>query len=287
MQPARTPRRTALVIGGSGGLGSLVVSRLLADGWRVFATMRSPERRARLDEVVAAAGADPSELTVVGFDLRVVGSIEQAVVAAQGCAAYSLDAVVACAGVLVAGPFEEVPAEVTRHVMEVNYFGLVETVRVALPALRAAHGRIVVMSSDSGFCGTAGLASYTASKFALEGWAESLALELDPLGVRLSIIEAGPFRSGIYGATDLYGTGGDSPYARLSDINRRALDELATSAPDAGPVVAAVAQALSARRPRLRYVIGREAKILSVCKRLFPERIFRLIARKLTGTAGW
>jgi NAD(P)-dependent dehydrogenase (short-subunit alcohol dehydrogenase family) len=279
--------KTALVTGASGGLGSLVTAALVRDGWRVFATVRDPTRRERLDAALAAVGADASRLTLVAADLESSSSIGRAVSAALAEVNHALDAVVPCAGVLVSGPFEEAPPDATRRVMEINYFGVVETVRATLPALRNARGRIVLISSDSGFCGTPGLASYTASKFALEGWAESLSDELAPFGVHISLIQSGPFKSGIYDAARSHRGTADSPYARLSDISDRALQALQADAPPAEPVVAAVIRALSVQRPRLRYIVGREAWLLSVTRRLVPDNLFRRIARRLTGMHEW
>jgi NAD(P)-dependent dehydrogenase (short-subunit alcohol dehydrogenase family) len=153
--------------------------------------------------------------------------------------------------------------------------------------VRAAHGRIVLISSDSGLVGTAGFAGYTASKFALEGWGESLADELRPFGVRVSIIEPGPFRTGIAAAADLNRGSDNGPYARLTAMAERGLDELANRSPEPAPVVDAAIRALTSARPRLRYPVGREARTISAARGILPEPAFRWLARRLTGTAGW
>ncbi len=249
--------------------------------------MRDPNSRVALDQTVAAAGAPPSNVIVLPLDVQSQDSITAAVSHAFAITGNRLDAVIACAGILVAGPFEATPLDAMRDVMEVNYFGLTETVRATLPGLRATHGRIVLISSDSGFCGTAGLSGYTASKFAVEGWGESIAHEVEPLGVRLSIIEPGPFASDIFTGAQIHHGQPDNPYAPLSEISEASIRSLAENAPSAEPVVAAVMRALSARDPRLRYPVGREARLLSACRRLLPELVFRRIARRMTGMQDW
>ena len=134
-----------------------MAAQLAADGWRVFATMRDPIARASLDRAIGSVGADTANLTVLPLDVRSRESIAAAAAAVFTRTGDRLDALIACAGILVAGPFEETPLEAMRSVMEVNYFGVIETVRATLPGLRAAGGRIILVSSDSGFCGTARL----------------------------------------------------------------------------------------------------------------------------------
>jgi NAD(P)-dependent dehydrogenase (short-subunit alcohol dehydrogenase family) len=279
--------RVALVIGASRGLGKLIAAELAIRGWRVIATARDPSARQGLDEAAAAAGADPASLTILPLDVQSSDSIAAAVSEALTLTGDCLDAVIASAGVLIAGSFEETPSEAMRRVMDVNYFGLAETVRATLPAVRAVRGRVVLISSDSGFCGTAGLSGYTASKFALEGWGESLADEVAPLGVKVSIIEPGPFKSEIFSRSQIYRGSPNSPYARLARLTDDALQRLEAGAPPAQPVVAAVMRALSSRNPRLRYPVGAEARVLYACRGLLPERAFRRVARRVTGTSDW
>jgi NAD(P)-dependent dehydrogenase (short-subunit alcohol dehydrogenase family) len=280
-------RRSVLITGTSRGLGKVVAAQLAAMGWQVVATMRDPAARQGLDEAAAAAGADPARLSVVPLDVERHESIVAAVDQALALTGNRLDAVVASAGILVAGPFEETPVQAMRRLMEVNYFGLTETVRATLPNLRAARGRVVLVSSDSGYCGTAGLTGYTASKFAVEGWGESLADELAPLGVRVSIVEPGPFGSAIFNSAEIHTGAPDGPYAQLGELTADALRKLERAAPPADPVVAAIVRALSSRHPRLRYRAGGEAHVLWACRRLLPERAYRSLARRITGTSRW
>jgi NAD(P)-dependent dehydrogenase (short-subunit alcohol dehydrogenase family) len=275
--------RVVLITGASGGFGRLIAAGLAAGGWRVFATMRDPDARARLDEAVLARGADPSGVRVLALDVLRPDSIDAAVAQVLEESAGRLDAVVANAGILVAGAFEDTPAAAMRAVMETNYFGLIETVRATLPALRAARGRIVLMSSDSGLCGTPALSGYTASKYAIEGWGESLAHEVRPLGVAVSMIEPGPFRTEIFAKHGVHRGPPDGPYAALADVAEAALRTAALQAPDPSAIVGAVEKALSARKPGLRYPVGREAWLITVARRVLPDRVFGLLVLRATG----
>jgi NAD(P)-dependent dehydrogenase (short-subunit alcohol dehydrogenase family) len=281
---AATPGgRVVLITGASGGFGRLIAAALAGGGWRVFATMRDPDARGRLDEEVLARGADPSSVRVPALDVLSPESINAAVSQVLEESAGRLDAVVANAGILVAGAFEDTPADAMRAVMETNYFGVIETVRATLPALRAARGRIVIMSSDSGLCGTPALSGYTASKYALEGWGESLAYEVRPLGVAVSMIEPGPFRTDIFAKRGVHRGPSDGPYAALADVAEATLRTAGLQAPNPDAVVRAVGKALSARNPRLRYPVGREAWLIAAARRFLPDRIFGFVLLRATG----
>jgi NAD(P)-dependent dehydrogenase (short-subunit alcohol dehydrogenase family) len=276
-----------LVTGASRGMGRMIAAGLAARGWRVFATMRDPRARAGLDAAVRAAAANPANVTVSELDVRRPQSIEDAVSGVLERTGGRLHACVANAGIFVAGAFEDTPLAAMHEVMETNYFGTIETVRAALPALRATRGRVVLISSDSGLCGTPGMSGYTASKYAIEGWGESVAYELEPFGVGLSIIEPGPFKTDIFATLAVHRGPPAGAYAELTRLLEESLQTLGRTAPPADPVVAAVVKALSARRPRLRYPVGREARMLSACKGILPERLFGAVVARATGIAGW
>jgi NAD(P)-dependent dehydrogenase (short-subunit alcohol dehydrogenase family) len=292
--PRPRPRRRApadthdvLITGASRGFGRLIAAGLAARGWRVFATMRDPDARDGLDSAVTAAGADPRNVTVLSLDVLRTDSIEAAVSRVLERTGGRLDAVIPNAGILVAGAFEDTPADALRRLMDTNYFGVIETVRATLPALRAAHGRIVLISSDSGLCGTPALSGYTASKYAIEGWGESVAYEVEPLGVSLSIVEPGPFKTDMLSMSEVHRSPSGGPYAALGDITESTLRTIGSNAPAPDPVVAAVVKALSAKKPRLRYPVGTEARLISACKGVLPARVFGLVVRSATGMRRW
>jgi NAD(P)-dependent dehydrogenase (short-subunit alcohol dehydrogenase family) len=274
--------RVALITGTSGGFGRLIAARLAAEGWLVFATMRDPGARQALDEAVERARADASRVEVLALDVLDRDSIEAAASAALARTGGRLDAVVANAGVAVVGAFEDTSPESMRAVMNANYFGVIDTLRATLPALRASRGRIVIISSDSGIVGAPGLSGYTASKFAVEGFSESLAHEIEPFGVSLSLIEPGAFRTGIWdnGVIERRDAG---PYRALGEMVEVAWRRAGERAGPPDAVVTAVVRALNSRRPKLRYPVGRDARLAATLQRALPDRVRMAYVRRSSG----
>jgi NAD(P)-dependent dehydrogenase (short-subunit alcohol dehydrogenase family) len=265
------PRRVVLITGASRGLGRATAERLETNGWQVFATARDapsdPTRR-------SPNGSDQrgGELIRLRADVRDAGSVRTALSALLALTRGRLDAVVANAGIAAVGTFEDTPTDVMVELMETNYFGVLNTIRETLPALRASKGRIVVMSSDSGVYGTPGLSGYSASKFAVEGWAESIAYELRPYGIRVSIIRPGAFRSTIW-QSRIY-TPSEGPTRELAETLAANWRAAADQAGDPARVAAAIEQALRSRNPRLHYTVGNDARRAVALRRALPDRLF-------------
>ena len=185
-----------------------------------------------------------------------------------------IDAVVTCAGWGLAGSVEQTPMADARAQMETNFFGTVRVVTAALPTLRERHGRIVVMSSIGGVIGLPFQAYYSASKFALEGWAEAMAWEVKPFGVGVTLVEPGNFRTGFTASRRTVDVDGDDPYARASAtaISKMESDEQGGNDPRA--VAEAVAKVLTATRPPRRLSVGPAGERAGVmAKRLLPNRL--------------
>ena len=165
--------RSVLITGTSSGIGQTTAIALAKRGWRVFATMRDLIKRSLLDQALRDAGVhDVAE--VMQLDVASKASIQAATEAILSRTGNKLDAVVHNAGVAAAGAMEDVPEAQLRRVMETNFFGVVELTRALLPAFREQRsGRIVIVTSEAAFMGQPTNSIYCASKWALEGWAES------------------------------------------------------------------------------------------------------------------
>src|ERR1017187_1858690 len=162
------PDKIALITGSSSGFGLLTSIELAKAGFRVVATMRDLGRRERLDQ------------------------------AATGVAAL-LDVLVNNAGFAVAGFAEDIKLEELRQQFETNFFGAVAMTKAALPTMRRQRsGHIIQVSSISGLHGSVTVSSYSASKHALEGWSESLRMEVSSLGIKVVLIEPGAFQTDIW-----------------------------------------------------------------------------------------
>jgi NAD(P)-dependent dehydrogenase (short-subunit alcohol dehydrogenase family) len=266
--------RLALVTGASSGIGRATAQRLVAAGWTVLAGVRN------------SADAPP-QTTPVELDVTDSAAVAAAARQVDG----ELHGLVNNAGISVAGPLELVPMEDFRRQIEVNLLGQVALTQALLPALRATRGRIVLVSSVGGRVAQPFLSPYAASKFGLEAVADSLRVELHRTGVRTALIEPGAvdtpiWDKGLAGADelesrvppelrDIYAPGIEAMKKFAADAPKRAVP------PD--KVAEAIEHALTASRPRTRYVVGREARMMIALHRLLPDRAFDAVVRRVGG----
>lgn len=213
--PATPPASPVWFITGcSTGLGRVLVQELLAAGHRVAASARQPGSLAGLDP------GDPARFLALRLDVTDPGHVAAAV---DSAAAHfgRLDVLVNNAGYGVVGALEEVPEPEIRRVFETNVFGLMAVTRAVLPVMRAQGSGVVLnISSIAGFTATPGFGIYNATKFAVEGLSEALALDVAKLGIRVHIVEPGPFRTDFAGRSIV-----DTPvleaYASTTGATRR------------------------------------------------------------------
>lgn len=195
-----------------------------------------------------------------------------------------IDALVASAGWGLAGAVERTGMDDARAQLETNFFGVARVVQAALPAMRAqGGGRIVLISSIGGLIGLPFQAYYSASKFAVEGFAEALSYEVFPFGVTVSLVEPGNVRTD-FSASRRTIAGGDDPYAQAGAdaVNRMARDEANGITPDR--VAATVERVLRARHPPFRCSVGKAGERIGLpAKRLLPFRVFEAAARSSLG----
>jgi len=287
------PGDGVLVTGAAGSLGLETSLALAERGFRVFAGAREEGQRAAIREAAAKRGLS---LETVALDITDESSVAAAVRTAAGSRG-GLFGLVNNAAVNLRGYFEDLGEEEIRRVFEVNLHGTLRVTRHVLPLLRAAgRGRIVVMSSVAGRIASMGLTAYVASKFALEGFAESLALEVAPLGVRVVLVEPGIVKTDIWDKNRRIAARALEPGSPYREWFRRAeeqADRLVRSSRLAPADVAAVVlRALTDPRPRLRYTVGRRASLVMALRRYLPGETFeRLyygeVLRRVTGRRGF
>ena len=189
-----------------------------------------------------------------------------------------LDAVVHNAGIAVGGAFEDLDDEHIRRVMEVNFFGMLALTKRLLPTFRAQRrGRIVIISSEAAFSGQPGNSPYSASKWAIEGWAEALAYEVEHFNIEIVLIEPGAYRTNIWESSPRVKPK-DSAYRPLVRHLEAAVDTyVAKAARDPEEVANAVARALEAQRPRFRNAVGPTAKFGHFARGKLPSSVIRKI----------
>lgn len=275
--------RSVLITGTSTGIGQVTVVTLASRGWRVFATMQDLEERGQLDEAVKQANVQ-DRVIVEKLDVTSAASIGSAVTAVLAKTGNELEAVVHNAGIAVAGAFEGIPESELRNVMETNFFGVLALTRALLPTFRAQkRGRLVIVSSEVAFMGRPTISLYCASKWALEGWAEAITYELEPFGIKVILIEPGPYRTEIWDRAPRFQPP-DSPYhAWVQHVLHAGISHATRVARDPKEVAIAIAGALESRRPGFRYPVGPSARVAHFLKGKLPSSLLRKIIKLSLG----
>jgi NAD(P)-dependent dehydrogenase (short-subunit alcohol dehydrogenase family) len=272
---------TVLVTGASSGIGEATALHLKELGFDPVAAVRKDEDAARL----AASG-----LRTVRLDVTDSGSIAAA---RDELGGGPLAGLVNNAGIAVAAPLEFLPLDQLRHQLETNLIGQVAVVQAFLPALRAGRGRIVNVSSIGGRVALPLVGAYNASKFALEAVSDSLRRELLSQGVDVIVIEPGGVKTPIWRKGDELASRmraemppeAERHYGDLIEALRRQTVKIATETGiEAREVAETIGGALTAKRPRARYLVGRDAKLRAAAAKVLPARVMdRLVARALGG----
>lgn len=273
-----------VITGASTGIGEACALRLDKLGFYVFAGVR---KDADGERVKAQASG---RLTPVIIDVTDAASIEAAANTVSNAAEGGLAGLVNNAGISVPGPLEFLPIDGLRRQLEVNVVGQIAVTQAFLPLIRKRRGRIVNMGSIGGRMATPFIGAYNASKFAMEALTDALRQELRPWGIHVSIVEPGSIATPIWAkaqatgdelektlsaqATSLYG----SSVAALREAARKF--EAAGIPPD--EVARFVEHALTARTPKTRYVVGRDAQLQRMLIKVAPDRLRdRLVAQQL------
>jgi len=266
---------SVLITGASTGLGLATAVYLAEQGFKVYASMRDLGKRTALDEAAAHRGV---QLHVLQLDITKKDEIEKAVCTVVERSG-GIHGLVNNAGIGLRGYFEDLSEEEIYRLFEVNVFGTMAVTRAALPHMRAARrGRIVIISSVAGRIGSPSGSAYCATKFAQEAFGESLAQEVVPFGVYVSLVEPAIIKTGRWGVNRGIAKGALDPespyYAWFRETERLANWLVETSPVKPADVARAVHTALTARRPRLRYMVGRRAGLVVTLRRYLPGGLF-------------
>jgi NAD(P)-dependent dehydrogenase (short-subunit alcohol dehydrogenase family) len=276
--------RSVVITGASRGLGLASAARLYTRGWHVVAAMRSPQ--AGLERLRAATGAVPGDprLTAVRLDLNDADSVASAGKAITE-AAGAPDAVVHNAAYITVGCVEEVPSHLVEQIFTTNVIGPIQLTRALLPAMRqAGHGRIVIVSSVGGIRGMPATSLYSATKGAIERWAEALAQEIAPFGLGVSVLTAGTFRTDVYDENYTQSHADrQGPYAPHHAALDRIGERVIRSAKPPERFAVALERALEKDAPFARHAVGTEAHIMLMASRLLPASVLHSATRAMTG----
>ena len=260
---------SVLVTGANRGIGLAITRHLSARGWDVYATARS---EGALAELGTMPGVHPTRLDIT--DRASLDALSAQLPA-------ELDGLVNNAGIIVNGPVEGLTLDDLSRQLDVNVTAQIGVTHAVLPRIRAAKGRIVFISSVSGLIATPGTGAYNASKFALEALADALRMELRPWGIRVSLVEPWPIRTDMWGgALEQH----DAMVVALTEEHRvlyaphlagtrKLLGRMQKLAADPQKVVDAVDHALTARRPKSRYLLDASSRIQKTVMGLTPTPI--------------
>ncbi|HEX5090264.1 MAG TPA: oxidoreductase [Nocardioides sp.] len=268
--------KVALVTGGSSGIGEQTALGLLRAGFTTYAVARRVDRMAGLE----AEGVHTFAMDVTADDSMVVGI--QRIIAEQG----RIDVLVNNAGYGSYGAVEDVPLEEARRQFEVNLFGLARLVQLVTPSMREHHyGRIINISSIGAVIYEPFGAWYHATKFAVDGFSDSLRVELRPFGIDVVIVHP----AGIVtewneiARTSLVERSKDGAYAASAAKAAKAMASVDNPRMSSGPEVVArtIVKAATARRPRSRYSTGKGASTVMTARRALPDRAFDAIMTRM------
>lgn len=268
-------KKTILITGTSTGIGRATALLFAKKGWNVIATMRSPEKETELNKV--------ENITVSRIDIEDSANIEQTIHAAIEKFG-KIDIIVNNAAFAQFGPFEAITPEQVRKQFEVNVFGTMNVIRSILPHFRAnKDGMIVNISSAGGRIGLPLMSMYMASKFALEGFSESLSYELASQNIVVKIIEPGgvdtPFNTKAFGefAQNPAITDYDNYIAAYNKVVAGMMDNLSTAEEIAEDVYTAVTDGTD----NLRYAVGEDAKGWIKARTSMPDTEYTKHMREL------
>lgn len=268
--------KSVLITGASSGIGLATAKYFASQGWKVFASMRNPDACSSLDQL--------PNVSKLSLDVTSTPSIASAIEAICKQSP-TLDVLVNNAGYGLAGVFEACSPEQVRKQFETNFFGLVETTRHCLPIFRKQeHGVIVNVSSVGGRTTIPLYSLYHATKFAVEGFSESLSYELGPLGIRVKLVEPGAVRTDFAGRSADFADISKFPaYAGYQNRVIAKLKEAAEQGAAAEEVARDIFNAATSSGAQLRYVSGRQAKFYLALQRMVPGKLYRGLITKAFG----
>jgi len=276
--------KIAVVTGSSSGIGLMTTVELALNGYRVVATMRDLGRRARLEEAAQKAGVH-ERLDLRRIDITEIDSLAEiinGIVRDHG----RIDVLVNNAGFGTGGFAEDMSLAELRQQMETNFFGNVAMTKAVLPVMRAQRsGHIIQITSVAGRMAAPLLGAYAASKFALEGWSEALRIEVHSLGIRVVLVEPGDYDTDIWDRNVVIARQALDPNSPNKERSQRFVEFVKSRASkrrDPREVARLVVRIAKDSNPKLRYVIGPDAKAQLLWRALLPWRRYERMMAKVT-----
>jgi NAD(P)-dependent dehydrogenase (short-subunit alcohol dehydrogenase family) len=266
-------KRVAVVTGSSSGIGLETALLLARSGFQTYATMRNLKKSQNITEI---ANIENLPLTVIQLDVDDDRSVKDAIspIVTEN---KRIDVLVNNAGYGLFSPIEDVTLSQVKEQFETNFFGVVRVTREVLPIMRKQRkGTIVNVSSGAGRVGIPVLSAYAATKFALEGFSESMRYELKEWGINIVIIEPGAIKTKVFEnvKTGDVRSSSESPYADLIERASKGFGKMMDNSSAPKLVAEAILNAITSKEPEIRYVVGDDAEYMMKIRKNSTDKEF-------------
>jgi NAD(P)-dependent dehydrogenase (short-subunit alcohol dehydrogenase family) len=263
----------AVVTGSSSGIGFEIALTLARNGFQTYATMRN---LAKSENIKSIASKENLPIHIEQLDVIDNNSVTNAIQAIVS-KADRIDVLVNNAGYALAGAFEDLAIEEIKAQYETNFFGLIRTTQAVLPIMRKQKsGTIVNISSGAGRFGYPTGSAYVSTKFAVEGLSESMAYELEPLGIKVILVEPGVIKTNIANGMVIAkkSQNSNSPYSQIMQKMSTSFEHMLENASSPDLVAKVVLQAVTSENPSLRYLAGKDVEMWVEAKRNMSDDEF-------------
>ena len=271
-------KKIAIITGSSSGFGLLTTLELAKKDYLVIATMRNLEKQANLLSQATQLNL-LHNITVQQLDVTDQNSIHNFQLFLKEI--NKVDLLINNAGYANGGFVEEIPVEEYRKQFETNFFGAISITQLVLPYMREQKsGKIINISSISGQVGFPGLSPYVSFKYALEGWSESLRLEVKPFGIDVALVEPGSYNTNIWEVGKQLATNQSdttSPYKEYMDKIQKHINSGSDTFGNPIDVANKIVEIAESKRTNLRYPIGKGVKFMIFAKKILPWRLWEYL----------
>ncbi|MBF7155461.1 short-chain dehydrogenase [Bacillus anthracis] len=274
-------KKIAVITGASSGFGLLTTLELAKKDFLVIATMRNLNKQEDLISQATKLNLQQN-ITVQQLDVTDQNSIHNFQLYIKEI--NRVDLLINNAGYATGGFVEEIPVEEYRKQFETNLFGSISITQLVLPYMREQKsGKIINISSISGQVGFPGLSPYVSSKYALEGWSESLRLEVKPFGIDVALVEPGSYNTNIWEVGKQLATNQSyttSPYKEYMDKIQKHMNSGSDTFGNPIDVANKIVEIAESKRTNLRYPIGKGVKFMIFAKKILPWRLWEYLVLK-------
>ncbi len=266
--------QVALITGCSSGIGYETALMLARNGYQTIATMRNVKKS---NSLLKTSEEENLPLKVLELDVNDVMSIERAICQVEK-EAKRIDILINNAGYGLVGFFEELSLDEIRNQFETNFFGVLNITKKVIPIMRSQKsGTIINISSGAGQVGFPGISAYVSTKFAVEGFSESLTYELSPFGIKVIIIEPGVIKTNFFNNCTIseQPAKNGSPYSQSLDKLQKDIDMMQEHATSPAEVAKMILQVLKTDEPKQRYIVGNDVAMILEAKKNLSDIEFK------------